>query len=74
MLSGHVEGMFLRQIVALANCKSILEIGLFSGYSALAMAQALPDDGKLIACEINDHAAKFAVNQFSKSDMVVKLK
>lgn len=68
MLSGHVEGMFLRQIVALANCKNILEIGLFSGYSALAMAQALPDDGKLIACEINDHAAKFAVNQFSKSE------
>lgn len=68
MLSGHVEGMFLRQIVALANCKNVLEIGLFSGYSALAMAQALPDEGKLIACEINEYAARFAVNQFSKSE------
>ena len=68
MLSGHVEGMFLRQIVALANCKNILEIGLFSGYSALAMAQALPEDGKLVACEINDNAAKFAISQFSKSE------
>ncbi len=68
MLSGHVEGVFLRQIVALANCKNVLEIGLFSGYSALAMAQALPREGKLVACEINDHAARFAVNQFSKSE------
>lgn len=68
MLSGHVEGMFLKQIVALANCKNVLEIGLFSGYSALAMAQALPEGGKLVACEIDDNAAKFALNHFSKSE------
>ncbi|MDC3159910.1 class I SAM-dependent methyltransferase [Pseudomonadota bacterium] len=68
MLSGHVEGMFLRQIVALSNCKNILEIGLFSGYSALAMAQALPKEGRLVACEIDAHAAKFARSQFAKSD------
>ena len=68
MLSGHVEGMFLRQIVSIANCKRILEIGLFSGYSALAMAQALPDDGRLVACEIDEMAAQFASKQFAQSD------
>ena len=68
MLSGHVEGMFLKQIVSIAKCKSILEIGLFTGYSALAMAQALPEDGDLIACEIDPKAAEFAQDHFSNSE------
>lgn len=67
MVSGHVEGQFLKFIVGMMKARSILEIGVFTGYSALAMAEALPVDGKLVACEIDPYAASFAQNQFNQS-------
>ena len=67
MVSGHVEGQFLKMLVSLMKATRVLEIGLFTGYSALAMAEALPHDGKLIACEIDPFAASFASAQFAKS-------
>lgn len=60
MLSGHVEGQFLRMLVGLTRAVHVLEIGLFTGYSALAMAEALPPGGDLIACEIDKGAADVA--------------
>jgi caffeoyl-CoA O-methyltransferase len=67
MLSGHVEGQMLKFLIHLARAKQVLEIGMFTGYSALAMAEALPDDGKVIACEIDKFAAEFASNCFRES-------
>lgn len=67
MVSGHVEGQFLKMLVSLMKARHVLEIGLFTGYSALAMAEALPEDGKLVACEIDPFAASFASAQFAKS-------
>ena len=67
MVSGHVEGQFLKMLVGLMKATRILEIGLFTGYSALAMAEALPDHGRLVACEIDPFAASFAQTQFSHS-------
>lgn len=60
MLSGHVEGQLLRMLIGLTRAVRVLEIGLFTGYSALAMAQALPPEGELIACEIDPGAAAVA--------------
>ena len=60
MLSGHVEGQFLKLMVAISGAERILEIGVFSGYSVLAMAEALPEGGVLVACELDPRAAKFA--------------
>ena len=60
MLSGHVEGQFLAMLVRLTGARSVLEIGTFTGYSALAMAEALPADGRLIACELDPDVAAFA--------------
>jgi caffeoyl-CoA O-methyltransferase len=60
MVSGHIEGQFLKMLVHATQAKAILEIGLFTGYSALAMAEALPDDGEIVACEIDPYAADFA--------------
>jgi caffeoyl-CoA O-methyltransferase len=60
MLSGHVEGQLLKTLVHLARATTVLEIGLFTGYSALAMAEALPEDGRLVALEINPGVADFA--------------
>ena len=67
MISGHVEGQFLKMLIYLMQATSVLEIGLFTGYSALAMAEALPGHGRLVACEIDPYAASFARAQFERS-------
>ncbi len=67
MLSGHVEGQTLKFLVHLTQAKRVLEIGMFTGYSALAMAEALPDDGEVVACEVDAYVAKFAQQCFSES-------
>ncbi len=53
MLTGPVEGTFLRMLVQVSAAKRVLEIGTFTGYSALSMAAGLPDDGELITCDID---------------------
>ncbi|MGF1535957.1 MAG: O-methyltransferase [Elainellaceae cyanobacterium] len=67
MLSGHVEGQTLKLFVQMIRAKRILEVGLFTGYSALAMAEALPEDGCLVACEVDPYAASFARDCFDAS-------
>jgi caffeoyl-CoA O-methyltransferase len=67
MLSGHVEGQTLKFLVHLIQAKRVLEIGMFTGYSALAMAEALPNDGEVVACEVDVDVAKFAQQCFSES-------
>ncbi|MEL7350587.1 MAG: class I SAM-dependent methyltransferase [Cyanobacteria bacterium J06560_5] len=67
MLSGHTEGQFLKMLVSSLRAKRVLEVGLFTGYSALAMAEALPEDGVLIACELDKYAAEFAQSCFAES-------
>jgi caffeoyl-CoA O-methyltransferase len=67
MLSGHVEGQLLKMLVAISKAKRVLEIGMFTGYSALAIAEALPEDGYLLACEVDAYAAQFATNCFASS-------
>lgn len=67
MVSGHVEGQFLKMLIHAMQAKRVLEIGLFTGYSALAMAEALPDDGQLVACELDPFAAAFAQRAMARS-------
>lgn len=67
MLSGQVEGQTLKLFVAMTRAKRVLDIGMFTGYSALAMAEALPADGVLIACEVDDYVANFAQELFDRS-------
>ena len=67
MLSGHVEGQFLRFLVHLTRARRVLEIGMFTGYSALAMAEALPEGGHVVACEIDADVARFAAECFAGS-------
>jgi O-methyltransferase len=54
MQIGPEQGAFLALLVELIGARRCLEIGTFTGYSALAVAGALPDDGQLIACDISD--------------------
>lgn len=54
MMAGHAEGRLLKMMVAVTGARRVLELGTFTGYSALAMAEALPDDGRLVTIEKND--------------------
>lgn len=67
MLSGHIEGQTLKMFIHMMKVKRVLEIGMFTGYSALAMAEALPADGKLIACEVDPYTAEFGKAAFRES-------
>ena len=67
MLSGKLEGRFLRMLIQLTGAKKILEIGMFTGYSALTMAEVLPDDGNIITCDTNERYANIARRFFEKS-------
>jgi len=60
MLVGPLEGAFLKMMTQLVGAKRVLEIGMFTGYSALCFAEALPEDGTVITCEINDKSAAVA--------------
>ena len=62
-----IEGRFLQMLVRLSGAKSILELGMFTGHSALMMAEALPDNGHLIACEIDPKAEAIARRYFAES-------
>lgn len=67
MLSGHLEGQVLKMFVHMTRSRSVLDIGMFTGYSALAMAEALPPDGRLVACEVDQYVADFAQALFQDS-------
>ena len=59
MLSGHLEGRLLKFFCQMVGAHRILEIGTFTGYSALCMAEALPDGGQVHTCEIFDELEPF---------------
>lgn len=67
MLCGRVEGQFLKWLVRLAKAKRILELGTYTGYSALSMAEALPDDGLVITCDKNTAVLTIAREYCEKS-------
>jgi caffeoyl-CoA O-methyltransferase len=67
MLTGPVAGRFLEMLVWFGRPERVLEIGTFSGHSALAMAAALPEGGHVDACEIDPERAAFAQRYFDRS-------
>jgi len=67
MQVGPVEGTFLKLLVELTGARSILEIGMFTGYSALMLASGLPEDGRLVTCDVNPKVEAIARRFFEKS-------
>ena len=67
MLSGELEGTLLQTLVAATGARRVLEIGMFTGFSALMMAGGLPEDGKLITCDVNPKAIAVARSFFERS-------
>ena len=64
---------FLHLIIKTSNIKHVLEIGTFTGLSALSIALALPDDGKLIALDKNEETSKVAIDFFKKANLDDKI-
>jgi caffeoyl-CoA O-methyltransferase len=67
MASGHIQGRMLTMLCRMLKPKRILELGTFTGYSALCMAEALPDDGELHTVEVDDEMEPFITKYFSRS-------
>lgn len=68
MLSGHLQGRFLSFLSKLHKPKLIVEIGTYTGYSALCLAEGLPENGKLISIDVNEETSDLAQTYVSKSE------
>ena len=64
---GKVEGKLLQLLIKISNTKRVVEVGTFTGYSALVMAEALPEDGVLTTCENSREYADIAMRYFARS-------
>jgi caffeoyl-CoA O-methyltransferase len=73
MMVGRLEGRFLKMLVAAVGAQSVLEIGTFTGYSALSMAEALPPSGRLITLELNERHAEMARSFIARSVHAAKI-
>jgi len=67
MMSGRVQGRFLQMLVHALRPRLVVEVGTFSGYAALAMAEALPPEGRIVTCEIDARHAEFARRHIAAS-------
>ncbi len=67
------QGQFMALLVRLMGAKKAIEIGTFTGYSSICMAQALPDDGKLICCDINEEWTAVARRYWEKTGVDHKI-
>jgi predicted O-methyltransferase YrrM len=73
MASGHLQGRLLKMLVKMIRPKNILEVGTFSGYSAISMAEGLEDDGRLYTFEINDEQEDFTRPWIEQSPVADKI-
>ncbi len=73
MLTGEVEGRLLEFLVFLARPRLVLEIGTYSGYSALSMAQTLPEGGRIISCELDPERVRFAERHIADAGMANRI-
>lgn len=73
MLTGAVQGRFLKMLVEATSPRNILEIGTFTGYSAVCLAMALPADGHLDTLEINDEMEDLILEGFRRAGVYGKI-
>lgn len=73
MLTGPVQGRFLKMLAGALSPARILEIGTFTGYSAVCLAMALPEDGHLDTLEVNDELEELILEGFSRAGLEKKI-
>ena len=74
MVSGNLQGQFLETISRLIQPKRILEIGTFTGYSAICLAKGLSNDGLLYTIDVNEELQPMCAIYFEKSNLASKIK
>lgn len=67
------QGQFMALLIQLMGAKRTLEIGVFTGYSTLAVAMALPEDGQIIACDVNEKDTAIAQHYWEKANVTHKI-
>jgi predicted O-methyltransferase YrrM len=67
------QGQFLNLLVGLLGAKRIIEVGTFTGYSALWMAQALPEDGRLVACDVSEEWTDIARRYWAEAGVAERI-
>lgn len=73
MASGHLQGRLLKMLVEMIRPRNVLEVGTFSGYSAICMAEGLDEDGRLYTFEINDEMEDFTRPWIENSAVASKI-
>ena len=73
MLSGQIPGTLLQMLIFASGAKRVLEIGMFTGFSAQMMAAALPDDGRVTTCDVDPKAIATAREYFARSPVGHKI-
>jgi caffeoyl-CoA O-methyltransferase len=73
MMVGLLEGQFLRTLVRSTGARRILELGTFTGYSSISMALALPPDGRLITCDVNEETTAIARRYAEEAGVVDRI-
>ena len=73
MASGHLQGRLLKMLVEMIQPQRVLEVGTFSGYSAISMAEGLPEGGRLYTFEINDEMEDFTRPWIEGSEVADKI-
>jgi caffeoyl-CoA O-methyltransferase len=73
MMVGLLEGRFLAALVRLSRARRVLELGTFTGYSSISMAQALPPDGRLITCDVNEETTGIARRYAEEAGVVDRI-
>lgn len=73
MLSGAVQGQVMRMLAQMSGARSILELGTFTGYSAICLASALPEDGHLDTLEINDELEDLIMEGFERAGLADRI-
>jgi len=74
MISGHIQGRLMEMIVRMLRPQRILEIGTFTGYSALCMAAGLPEGGIIDTCEVDDELEMMILSFFERSEHQSKIR
>ncbi|MBP3563030.1 MAG: O-methyltransferase [Bacteroidales bacterium] len=73
MLSGSVQGQVMRMLAQISGASRILELGTFTGYSAICLASALPSDGHLDTLEINDELEDLILEGFERAGLADRI-
>jgi len=73
MLSGHLQGQLLKMLSSMLSPKNILEIGTYTGYSGICLAQGLAEGGKLYTIDINDEIEDFTMSFIEKAELTEKI-